>query len=169
MNTYIPPIYGIWGINPNCKDQSLDFAYKSCLYFYIADSVRNQEKGKVLVHCQAGVSRSATICLAYVMSHKCLNMEQAFEFVKSRRTVISPNVNFLRQLLEFEKNIPCSKPNTVVNKSPVSPCRMFSVNRNNLDLDQSSGFSKSIGQDLPSPFLTSSPVSMVASPVVTSS
>lgn len=120
------------------------------------------------MHCQAGVSRSATICLAYVMSHKCLNMEQAFEFVKSRRTVISPNVNFLRQLLEFEKNIPCGKANTVVNP-PVSPCRMFSVNRSTLDLDKSSGFSKSIGQDLPSPFLTSSPVSMVASPVVTSS
>ncbi|KAL3863886.1 hypothetical protein ACJMK2_005613 [Sinanodonta woodiana] len=66
------------------------------------DSVRN-DKGKVLVHCHAGISRSATICIAYLMCKDNLTLEQAYDHVKSRRSVISPNLNFMRQLQDFEK------------------------------------------------------------------
>lgn len=68
---------------------------------FISDSVKNS-KGRVLVHCQAGISRSATICLAYLISRHRLRLDEAYEYVKKRRSVISPNFNFMGQLLTWE-------------------------------------------------------------------
>lgn len=68
------------------------------------DSVKDQS-GKVLVHCHAGVSRSATICLAYLMFTAKIGLEVAFEHVQSRRSVISPNLNFMRQLKTYESEL----------------------------------------------------------------
>ncbi|XP_036618295.1 dual specificity protein phosphatase 4 [Trichosurus vulpecula] len=68
------------------------------------DSVQARQ-GRVLVHCQAGISRSATICLAYLMMKKKVRLEAAFEFVKQRRSVISPNFSFMGQLLQFESQV----------------------------------------------------------------
>ncbi|XP_048853928.1 uncharacterized protein si:dkey-175m17.7 isoform X2 [Brienomyrus brachyistius] len=59
----------------------------------------------VLVHCQAGVSRSATIVIAYLMKHTRMTMMDAYKYVRSRRPVVSPNLNFMGQLLEFEKDL----------------------------------------------------------------
>lgn len=70
-------------------------------YDFISDSVKNS-KGRVLVHCQAGISRSATICLAYLISRYRLRLDEAYEYVKKRRSVISPNFNFMGQLLNWE-------------------------------------------------------------------
>ncbi|XP_070598235.1 dual specificity protein phosphatase 4 [Erythrolamprus reginae] len=61
--------------------------------------------GRVLVHCQAGISRSATICLAYLIMKKRVKLEEAFEFVKQRRSIISPNFSFMGQLLQFESQV----------------------------------------------------------------
>uniref|UniRef100_A0A8B9Z167 protein-tyrosine-phosphatase n=1 Tax=Buteo japonicus TaxID=224669 RepID=A0A8B9Z167_9AVES len=54
------------------------------------NSVKN-DGGRVFVHCQAGISRSATICLAYLMRTNRVKLDEAFEFVKQRRSIISPN------------------------------------------------------------------------------
>uniref|UniRef100_A0A8D2ISM1 protein-tyrosine-phosphatase n=1 Tax=Varanus komodoensis TaxID=61221 RepID=A0A8D2ISM1_VARKO len=63
--------------------------------------------GRVLLHCQAGVSRSATICLAYLIQSRRVRLEEAFDFVKQRRGVISPNFGFMGQLLQFETEVLC--------------------------------------------------------------
>jgi len=41
--------------------------------------------GKVLIHCYAGVSRSAAICVAYLMKEHNMNMFYALSLVKSKR------------------------------------------------------------------------------------
>ncbi|XP_035464656.1 dual specificity protein phosphatase 4 [Scophthalmus maximus] len=68
------------------------------------DSIRDSS-GRVLVHCQAGISRSATICLAYLMKRKRVRLDEAFEFVRRRRSIISPNFSFMGQLLQFESQV----------------------------------------------------------------
>uniref|UniRef100_A0A663LME5 protein-tyrosine-phosphatase n=1 Tax=Athene cunicularia TaxID=194338 RepID=A0A663LME5_ATHCN len=72
---------------------------------YIGECLLKECCGRVLVHCQAGISRSATICLAYLMMKKRVKLEEAFEFVKQRRSIISPNFSFMGQLLQFESQV----------------------------------------------------------------
>lgn len=50
----------------------------------------------MLVHCYAGVSRSSSFVIAYLMMAKQLNMFQAMSLVKLKRPVIFPNPGFQR-------------------------------------------------------------------------
>lgn len=60
----------------------------------------------VLVHCNAGVSRSSSFVIGYLMHKKiALSYSQAFELVKSRRPKICPNQGFVNQLISFESEI----------------------------------------------------------------
>ncbi|KAJ3825203.1 hypothetical protein F5878DRAFT_707211 [Lentinula raphanica] len=60
------------------------------------------DKGRgVLVHCQAGVSRSATIVAAYLMHSRKMNVEEALGLVRKARPEIDPNPGFIAQLEIF--------------------------------------------------------------------
>lgn len=52
--------------------------------------------GKVLVHCYAGISRSATVVIAYLMSTQDKSFREAYDFVKSKRSEINPNEGFIK-------------------------------------------------------------------------
>ncbi|XP_006031853.1 dual specificity protein phosphatase 16 [Alligator sinensis] len=75
-------------------DKSVDFIEKA-----------KASNGRVLVHCLAGISRSATIAIAYIMKRMDMSLDEAYRFVKEKRPTISPNFNFLGQLLDFERKI----------------------------------------------------------------
>jgi len=60
------------------------------------------QKRGVLVHCILGRSRSASICIAYLIKYHDMTMEEALAFVKSKRTQVSPNPGYLKQLKQFE-------------------------------------------------------------------
>uniref|UniRef100_A0A5S6QDX0 Protein-tyrosine-phosphatase n=1 Tax=Trichuris muris TaxID=70415 RepID=A0A5S6QDX0_TRIMR len=61
--------------------------------------------GKCLVHCNAGVSRSATIVMAYLIKYECMSVEHALSYVQERRSIVSPNNGFLLQLFEYEAEV----------------------------------------------------------------
>lgn len=61
-----------------------------------------QKRVGVLVHCLAGVSRSVTVTLAYLMQKHKMPLNDAYDLVKKRKANIAPNFNFLGQLLDFE-------------------------------------------------------------------
>ncbi|KAF2347586.1 Dual specificity phosphatase catalytic domain, partial [Trinorchestia longiramus] len=58
--------------------------------------------GVVLVHCNAGVSRAPTVVVAYCMQQMRVPYNEAFDFVKQKRTFIRPNEGFVKQLKSFE-------------------------------------------------------------------
>jgi len=60
-----------------------------------------EEGGKVFVHCQLGVSRSATIVLSFLMRMNQWDLWSAYTYVKSRRPFVDPNIGFQTQLIEF--------------------------------------------------------------------
>lgn len=58
----------------------------------------------VLVHCEAGISRSATVCIAYLIREHHLSLVAAYSVVKAAREIICPNPGFLKQLVEWERS-----------------------------------------------------------------
>lgn len=68
---------------------------------YIDDGVNNEEG--VVVHCLAAVSRSVTICAAFLMYKNQWKMEKAIKMVESVRKTIGPNSGFLSQLKIWER------------------------------------------------------------------
>jgi hypothetical protein len=89
-----------------CFPQTIDFI----------ESVR-ESGGKVLVHCLAGISRSATICIAYLMYSGRMNLDQAHDYLKQCRPLISPNLNFMQQLAQFETQLFASPHHTTTTTS----------------------------------------------------
>ncbi|KAJ8263494.1 hypothetical protein COCON_G00159510 [Conger conger] len=70
----------------------------------VADKIHRveEQRGRVLVHCAAGVSRSATLCLAYLMKHRSMTLVDAHDWVRSCRPIIRPNSGFWKQLIDYE-------------------------------------------------------------------
>ena len=63
--------------------------------------------GGVLVHCMAGISRSATAVIVYIMCKEGIGFKEAVARVKARRARISPNPGFLDQLKMLEVECDC--------------------------------------------------------------
>jgi atypical dual specificity phosphatase len=61
--------------------------------------------GKILVHCSAGISRSPTIVVAYLMKRHEMSLRSALGKVIRARPQVSPNPGFLQQLKEMEMEI----------------------------------------------------------------
>ncbi|PNW79482.1 hypothetical protein CHLRE_09g416950v5 [Chlamydomonas reinhardtii] len=62
-----------------------------------------QSGGRVLVHCSQGVSRSATLVIAYMMWRSGKPYDEVFAAVKGIRGVANPNIGFTCQLLQWQK------------------------------------------------------------------
>ncbi len=57
---------------------------------------------KILVHCEVGVSRSASLAIACLMDDNDISMFDAFDQVRSKRAQVLPNIGFASALQEFE-------------------------------------------------------------------
>ncbi|XP_020777179.1 dual specificity protein phosphatase 19-like isoform X1 [Boleophthalmus pectinirostris] len=61
-----------------------------------------EQNGVVLVHCNAGVSRSSSIVIGYLMAQEKLSFDRAHSQVQSARPSARPNAGFYRQLLHYK-------------------------------------------------------------------
>lgn len=93
---------------------------------YLPEAFRFIESAKesgerVLVHCHAGMSRSVTVIIAYLMKFYEHTLDSAYEFVKERKSDISPNFSFMGQLLEYDRSLRPSPADSGIGSGASSP------------------------------------------------
>lgn len=69
---------------------------------FISAALASSPDARVLVHCLAGVSRSATVITAHLMAAEGLTAARALAEVQAARCCANPNTGFRAQLLQFE-------------------------------------------------------------------
>jgi atypical dual specificity phosphatase len=67
-------------------------------YQFLRSALESSQTSRALVHCWAGVSRSATIVMAFLMRHYTMSYQEAFEHVRRARHWVCPNRGFRAQL-----------------------------------------------------------------------
>jgi atypical dual specificity phosphatase len=60
---------------------------------------------RVMVHCMWGMSRSASVVIAYMMATRGTTLLKSLTLVKGKRRVVRPNPGFLGQLIYYEKKL----------------------------------------------------------------
>ena len=91
----------------------------------IADLIEKTAKqgGVTVVHCIAGVSRSASFVIAYLIKYKNMTLKEAYKHVKQIRPVSGPNQGFMNQLIQYEQKL---KGKTTV--------KLIKINHNGVDM-----------------------------------
>ncbi|CUS23993.1 LAQU0S13e00892g1_1 [Lachancea quebecensis] len=86
---------------------------------------------RVLVHCQCGVSRSASLIVAYIMRYQNLSLNDAYNKLKSVAKDISPNMSLIFQLMEWNEALNAQRQRTVQEE-----LRISRIKTSSLDLDK---------------------------------
>ncbi|NWY57357.1 DS13B phosphatase, partial [Chionis minor] len=85
-----------------------DPSFDLSVFFYDAANfigkALNTSGGKVFVHCAMGVSRSASLVLAFLMIHEKMTLVDALKTVSAHRD-ICPNSGFLSQLRDLDMKL----------------------------------------------------------------
>ncbi|CAD8137087.1 unnamed protein product [Paramecium octaurelia] len=84
---------------PDSEDQSLLDHFPLCFNFID----ENRKHTNVMVHCYAGISRSATVVLGYLMQHFEWSFDRAYQILWCLRKQILPNEGFIKQLRVYEQ------------------------------------------------------------------
>jgi len=59
----------------------------------------------VLVHCAAGISRCSVILISYLMQKYGWSYEECLQKLQGARPCCRPNMGFIKQLQEYEKQL----------------------------------------------------------------
>ncbi len=81
----------------DCGEVNILNHFSNCMSFINSD-------GTVLVHCRAGISRSASVVIAWMMLRDRICYEEALKRVRSKRSIVNPNWSFVTQLKELYAN-----------------------------------------------------------------
>lgn len=111
---------------PDAERASVSFlsADFGCLYLPVRDSIhediasafpavfdfaaaaqRDDAQAKLLVHCEAGVSRSASVAIALLMQAENASFFDTFMRARERRAEVLPNIGFASQLQHLEHTL----------------------------------------------------------------
>eukprot|EP00241_Pyramimonas_parkeae_P003969 CAMPEP_0114250168 /NCGR_PEP_ID=MMETSP0058-20121206/14552_1 /TAXON_ID=36894 /ORGANISM="Pyramimonas parkeae, CCMP726" /LENGTH=620 /DNA_ID=CAMNT_0001363803 /DNA_START=331 /DNA_END=2192 /DNA_ORIENTATION=- len=102
-----PPKYlRIW--IRDSPDECISRHFKRCNEF-VDRALASHQDARVLFHCQAGASRSTTVCVAYLMYRHRWTLDHTWALVVSKHKAANPNNGFRRQLIDL---------NTVLHGSP---------------------------------------------------
>ena len=90
---------------------------------------KNRKFTNVLVHCWAGVSRSATIVITYLMKKYDFSFDESHSFVKKKRKQIYPNPGFVRQMRSYDTQLRLKRNKAAVKDVNLEP--KFKMNLSN--------------------------------------
>jgi len=76
----------------------------SCIA-WIRDALNKDENSRVMVHCMWGMSRSASVVIAYMMATQRMSLLKSLTYVKGKRRIVRPNRGFLGQLILYEAKL----------------------------------------------------------------
>jgi protein-tyrosine phosphatase len=71
---------------------------------FIGQAQSSHPLGRVLIHCEAGVSRSASLVIALMMQRHKLSFFDAYRMVQAKRPQALPNLGFASQLQGLERH-----------------------------------------------------------------
>ena len=77
------------------EDEDISLHFSECFNFI-------DNSTKILIHCHAGVSRSASILIAYLMWKDKKPFEKVFNFIKKKKKNINTNLGFRKILAAFD-------------------------------------------------------------------
>ncbi|XP_077982126.1 dual specificity protein phosphatase 22-B-like [Glandiceps talaboti] len=98
--------------------QNLSQHFRRCIEFIHEARI---DGGVVLVHCLAGMSRSVTLTVAYIITVSDVCWQDGLRAVKCARQVALPNYGFQKQLQEYEHTILKAERKRLREKYPNSP------------------------------------------------
>ena len=102
LKQHFPNDFNYYHIPIEDKTEEDISKYFSTTWDFIEGELSQNPESKVLVHCHAGVSRSSSIVIGYLMKKLKLTYDEAFRYVKERRPCIFPNESFVQQLKWYE-------------------------------------------------------------------
>ncbi|TYZ61047.1 hypothetical protein PybrP1_012136 [[Pythium] brassicae (nom. inval.)] len=110
----VDPVAGV----PNFFEKDKTLTYKRCPIFdnkaedlsgllegCVAFIEQAKYYGRILVHCNKGVSRSSSVVVAYLMKSSAMGFERALRFVVDKRPIVNPNASFRRQLEDYGEKL----------------------------------------------------------------
>jgi len=80
------------------EEENIFQYFKECIEFI-------EKSDKIYIHCMAGVSRSASIVIAYLLWKNKKGYNETYFDVKNKRRYIGPNQGFVIQLKYFEQKL----------------------------------------------------------------
>ncbi|CAE7333592.1 dusp22a [Symbiodinium sp. CCMP2592] len=110
-----PALPTLWPERYKYQRTSLEDAPSSNLLELLPNSLRfvercMKQKGRLLVHCTRGISRSSSIVIAYLMLAKSKSYDEAKKQVQLKRSVAHPNLGFQVQLQHLESLLGTRSP-----------------------------------------------------------
>ncbi|OTF73696.1 Slingshot dual specificity phosphatase-like protein, partial [Euroglyphus maynei] len=116
IDNYFPGYFDYYNIRVEDDEATDMLRHLNDTYYYIRKA--KDEGVKVLVHCKKGISRSASVVVAYIMKEKCYDLDEALRYVRTHRSTIRPNPAFLQQLIIYQGMLAASNnKNSMIWKS----------------------------------------------------
>eukprot|EP00668_Euglena_longa_P042012 GGOE01055367.1.p1 GENE.GGOE01055367.1~~GGOE01055367.1.p1 ORF type:complete len:189 (-),score=27.99 GGOE01055367.1:450-1016(-) len=89
-------------------DEDIASHFDECFSFMTATQ---EAGGRLLIHCQMGISRAPTIVIAFLMKHHHYSLANALTHVKAKRPIVSPRLSFLFVLESYEHTLEVERDN----------------------------------------------------------
>lgn len=99
----------VWKLQDKCKSEFLSETLVSILdtmdeFIPSAERTETHNKRSCFVHCALGLSRSASVCAAWLISRRQMSLESALDQIRSVRPEVNPNLGFLASLRALEQS-----------------------------------------------------------------